>query len=72
MTFIIITFFLISAVIQSKKLIAKGFLRELVVYYIFLSAAVTISILFVYHIHTPSPEVPIQHLVKDILHLNYK
>lgn len=72
MVLAIIVFFLISAVMETKKLIIKGYYRELKFFYVFLAAAFIISILFTQGIHTPSPEVPIQHLVKDILHLNYK
>ena len=71
MIFLLVCAFLGVILIEVPSLISKKHWRELVVFSILLSIAFVMALLQTIGVKLPSPTKAIDHLVEDVLHLNY-
>jgi hypothetical protein len=68
--FIVISFMVIAGT-DMPELIKRRNRLDLVIYLIFFVFALVLSLLLALDLPIPNPIMPIEYIIKDILHLNY-
>jgi hypothetical protein len=71
MIFLVILIFIAVAVFQIRALVKQKYWRELVVFALLHTMALTLSLLYVMGVQIPSPMPVLKYVVEDVLHIKY-
>lgn len=72
MIFLLVGLFIVIILFETPSLIRHKHWRELIVFSIILSMAFVMTFLPTIGVKLPSPARGIDHLIEDILHINYQ